>query len=64
MTEKWGYLEMRQPRLRLVILLSGLRFELAARFPAKLGLAGNLVLPADVFPRQDGFEGFSNCDLN
>jgi hypothetical protein len=33
------------------------------RFPAKLGLEGNLVLPADVFTRQMGFGGESRVAL-
>lgn len=37
---------------------------LLAWFPAKMGLAGNIMLSADIFPRQGGFGGFSDCDLN
>jgi hypothetical protein len=32
--------------------------NLVAEFPAKMGLAGNIRLSADVFPRQCGFGGF------
>ena len=56
---------MRQPWLWLGSIIFWLvRFEFAAGFPAKIGLAGNLTLSADVFPRQGGFGGFSDCDLN
>ena len=56
---------MRQPWLGLGGIIFGpVRFEFAAEFPAKIDLAGNLALPADVFPRQGGFGGFSDCDLN
>lgn len=48
----------------LVLGLSGLGFKLAAEFPAKMVLKGNIVLSADVFPRQLGFGGFSDRDLN
>ena len=40
-----------------------LGFGFVARFPAKMVLKGNLVLSADVFPRQGGFGGFSECDF-
>ena len=56
---------MKQPWLWLGSIIFWLvRFEFAAGFPAKIGLAGNLTLSADVFPRQGGFGGFSDCDLN
>mgnify|MGYP001767634727 FL=1 len=56
---------MRQPWLWLGSIIFWLvRFEFAAGFPAKIGLTGNLALSADVFPRQGGFGGFSDCDLN
>jgi hypothetical protein len=35
-----------------------------AELPAKMVFTGNLVLSADVFPRQSGFGGFSDCYLN
>lgn len=41
----------------LVLWLSGLVFNFVAKFPAKMVLAGNLVLSADIFPRQSGFGG-------
>lgn len=40
------------------------RFVFGAEFPAKVGLAGKLVLPADVLPRQARFGGFSDRNLN
>ena len=56
---------MRQPWLWLGGIIFGpVRIEFTAEFPAKIDLAGNLALPADVFPRQGGFGGFSDCDLN
>ncbi|MFZ2435020.1 MAG: hypothetical protein WAW47_01110, partial [Trichococcus flocculiformis] len=45
-----------------MIVWSGVK--LVAEFPAKLVLKGNLVLSADVFPRQGGFGGLSDRDLN
>ena len=35
-----------------------------AEFPAKMVLKGNIVLSADVFPRQGVFGGLSDGDLN
>jgi hypothetical protein len=50
----------------LMVLLSvclwGSKF--VARFPAKMDLAVNLELSADVFPRQSGFGGFYDCCLD
>jgi len=43
---------------------SGFGFVFVAEFPAKLDLAGKLVLPADVLPRQARFGGFSDRTLN
>ena len=45
-----------------MIVWSGVK--LVAEFPAKLVLKGNLVLSADVFPRQGGFGGLSDRYLN
>ena len=46
-------------------MLSALGFGLfVAEFPAKMLFAGKLVLSAAAFPRQGGFRGFSDCELN
>ena len=54
---------MRQPWLWLGSIIFWLvRFEFAAGFPAKIGLAGNLTLSADVFPRQGGLRLLKKSD--
>ena len=59
---------MSQPLLcGLGVCLSGMGFEFVAfivAFPAKMALTGNLALSVDVFARQSGFGGFSDCGLN
>jgi len=44
----------------------GLGFEIgfAGGIPRENGFGGKSMLSADVFPRQGGFDGFSDCGLS